>query len=216
MEKDNERQALFDDWSTSYDGAVDGSDGFPFAGYEETLNAVVRWADVQPQHTILDVGIGTGNLSRLLPVAGENIWGLDFSEKMLARAGEVLPDSHLVQADLLTETWSVDLQRSFDRIVSAYTFHEFEDGMKIALLRRMAQVHLTPDGLIVLADISFADRKAFSQAESQYKAAWDEDEYYWCAAEMIPMLEASGFQVDYLQTSVCAGVYKLMCVSGSG
>lgn len=209
MSENNERQHLFDVWSANYDHSVNDSDAFPFAGYQETLTTLVRWADIQPQYMVLDVGIGTGALSRLLPLAGGQIWGMDFSQKMLDVAGETLHDAHLIQADLLSEVWPEELQMPFDRIVSGYTFHEFDDQTKIDLMLRLAQNHLAPGGSIFLADISFKDKTVFSFVRQRYQEFWDDDEYYWCAAEMIPTLESAGFQVDYQQTSFYAGVYRL-------
>jgi len=208
----NERQALFDGWSDDYDHTVQDDDGFPFAGYQGTLKTLIRMANAQSTHTILDLGVGTGNLSRLLPTAGDQIWGIDFSNKMLTKAREVLPDSHLLQSDLLNEDWPAVLLQRYDRIISGYTLHEFEDAAKLTILKRLARNHLAPDGLILLADISFADRKAFVQAKHDFRAEWDEDEYYWCAEEMVPALEHAGFEVAYRQTSVCAGIYQCKSV----
>jgi putative AdoMet-dependent methyltransferase len=214
MNEDNERRDLFDVWSADYDQSVNNSDDFPFAGYQETLSAMVRWAEIQSHYKVLDVGIGTGTLSHLLPIPGEQIWGMDFSQKMLEKASEALPDAHLMQVDLLSETWPLELQQPFDRIVSGYTFHEFNDQTKIALALKLAQHHLAPGGSILLADISFGDQAAFSQNRQHYQDFWDEDEYYWCADRMIPLLERSGFSVAYLQTSFCAGIYRLQTCKG--
>jgi len=209
MDEDNERQHLFDVWSTDYDHSVNDSDAFPFAGYQETLSALVRLAEIQNHHTVLDVGIGTGALSRLLPIAGEQIWGLDFSQMMLDMARKTLPEVHLLLVDLLSEIWPGELQQPFDRIVSGYTFHEFEDQKKIELILRFAHNHLASDGSIILADISFKNQKALTTIRKRYSESWDDEEFYWCAAEMIPLLESSGFDVSYLQTSFCAGIYRL-------
>jgi ubiquinone/menaquinone biosynthesis C-methylase UbiE len=84
------RKSLFDRWSTHYDDDVDVGQ-FPLIGYGDVLQAVIRLAALDDRHQILDLGVGTGNLSKLFPVSGNQIWGADFSIKMLERARSVLP-----------------------------------------------------------------------------------------------------------------------------
>jgi trans-aconitate methyltransferase len=76
--------------------------------------------------------------------------GIDFSAEMLAKAQAKLPHSILVQADLLSK-WPMELQRPFDRVVSAYVFHEFDLETKVRLLHRIATHHLIAGGRIVVA-----------------------------------------------------------------
>jgi ubiquinone/menaquinone biosynthesis C-methylase UbiE len=91
---------LFDRWAKNYDTSVtDGA--FPFAGYEAILDEVVRLAEVRPAMRVLELGIGTGNLAGRFLQKGCPVWGIDFSEEMLARARAKYPQIALVQADLL-------------------------------------------------------------------------------------------------------------------
>ena len=59
-----EREKLFDNWADSYDEAVQSDRGFPFAGYEATLDRVAALACAKPSLRALKLGIGTGNLAR--------------------------------------------------------------------------------------------------------------------------------------------------------
>ena len=210
MAENQERQALFDRWSAQYDRDV--SDGtFPFMGYDRTLTTLVELGAIENTHSVLDVGIGTGNLAARLPLPPEQIWGLDFSREMLAKAANSLPGSHLFQLDLLTQNWPVEIAQPFDRIVSGYTLHEFPDDTKIAILSRLAREALASDGLILIADISFPDPIIFSAMKDRFvrEGSWDEEEYYWCAEEMLARLSDACFKVDYRQISLCSGVYRL-------
>ena len=96
MASENTRKELFDRWSVHYDKSVKG-DAFPFTGYREVLNAILRVADLETGQRILDLGVGTGNLSRCLIKITDQVWGADFSDEMLKRARAVLPQSHLIQ-----------------------------------------------------------------------------------------------------------------------
>jgi 2-polyprenyl-3-methyl-5-hydroxy-6-metoxy-1,4-benzoquinol methylase len=63
------RVGLFDDWAETYDASVQEVD-FPFDGYELVLDEVARLAAVQPGMRILELGIGTGNLTKRLANSG--------------------------------------------------------------------------------------------------------------------------------------------------
>jgi putative AdoMet-dependent methyltransferase len=203
-----ERIELFDRWAASYDRAVERA-GFPFDGYDAVLGTIVRHAATEPSHRVLDVGIGTGNLAQRIAPIGCEIWGVDFSHEMIERARKRLPGVRLVQADLLTG-WPDALPERFDRIVSAYVFHEFPDGVKLRLLSELAE-HLTPGGRIVLGDIGFQDAGERDTAHREWAEAWDENEHYWATAEIRPSLGARGFDVDAEQVSFCGAVLTLRC-----
>ncbi len=202
-----DRTQLFDRWAQTYDAAVPSADGdFPFDGYEQILDEVVRLAGVQPSMRILDLGIGTGNLAARFLQRGCAVWGADFSAEMLAQARAKLPHVHLVQADLLGE-WPAELQLPFDRVVSAYVLHEFDLAAKISLLRRVASHHLAAGGCILVADIAFPTALAREEAAQRWADSWDQDETYWAADETIAACAEAGLQATYKQVSSCGGVF---------
>jgi cyclopropane fatty-acyl-phospholipid synthase-like methyltransferase len=208
MTDNNERRYLFDRWSSYYDDTVtDGA--FPFIGYEQTLDALIKLADFKPEHTVLDLGVGTGNLAVRVPLPNEQILGADFSGAMLAQAAQALPASHLQQVDLLAEDWPEALMGPFDRVISGYTFHEFPDAAKLRILSRLAEGCLAPDGVILLADIAFPDATVFDEGHRRFAESWDEEEYYWCAERMVKEISARGLQADFILTSACAGIFLI-------
>ncbi len=209
MAQDSERKALFDHWSDRYQESVESDDRFPFWGYQKVLRRTVQKGRFSTGQTVLDLGTGTGNLIGLLPVPKNQVWGVDFSPAMLQKAQFAFPDAHFHPLDLLSDDWSCLEGLRFDRIVSAYVFHEFTDQEKIGICCRLASDFLTPTGLIVIADISFLNQALFLQYHQKLKDLWDPDEYYWCAAEMAAALIDAGFMVDYQQVSPCAGIYSL-------
>lgn len=196
----------FDAWATTYDQDVTG-DRFPFTGYAQVLNTVVRLADAHPGISILDLGTGTGRLARLFLHLGCRITAVDFSSAMLAIARQRLPGAALLQADLRQPFPPALNRQTFARIVSAYVFHHFDLPEKISLLQRLSGL-LEPGGWLVIADISFADSGAQQAARRAAGEAWEE-EFYWIASEAIPLLAQSGFAVQYQPVSTCAGVYRI-------
>jgi len=200
------RVGLFDGWAAHYDRSVCAAEGFPFEGYDGVLDEVVRQADARPGMTVLDLGVGTGNLAVRFAASGRELWGLDASAEMLARAREKLPDAVLVRADLLGE-WPAELERRFDRIVSSYLFHEFGDATKVGLLRRLADRSLAPGGRIVVGDVAFPTARERAAARARWTEAWDDEEHYWAADEALAACRSAGMHVDHLQVSRCAGVF---------
>jgi putative AdoMet-dependent methyltransferase len=205
-----DRTQLFDRWAENYDTAVTSADGdFPFDGYEQILDDVVRMADAKPSTRILDLGIGTGNLAARFLQSGCVVWGADFSAEMLAQARAKLPQVHLVQANLLGE-WPAALQLPFDRVVSAYVLHEFDLATKVSLLRRVASHHLAAGGCILVADIAFPTALAREAAAQRWAESWDQDETYWAADETIAACAEAGLQTTYKQVSSCGGIFTFV------
>lgn len=213
------RELLFDKWADNYDESVAGSDGFPFEGYEQVLDLITERAVLEPGHDALDLGIGTGNLAGRLLERGCTVWGLDFSVKMLARVHEKYPQIELLKADIRGD-WPIDVDRRFDRILSAYVLHEFDLDSKIRLVEKLARGHLADGGRIVVGDISFATRGTRSEVEErlsrrwneekgQWERWWDDDEYYWAADETMEALAGKGLRACYQQVSFCGGVYVI-------
>ncbi len=199
--------AQFDQWAQSYDQEVGAAaDRFPFAGYAQVLLAVWEQARVTPGMTVLDLGVGTGNLARLFLEAGCQVLGVDFSTEMLARAGAKLPQLELTRADLTADEWLSALDRRFDRIVSNYLFHEFPLPTKIRILSRLAGDHLVQDGRLVIGDIIFPTAADLIATRAAHAADWDE-EFYWTTEETRQALEPAGWKIEAKQISFCAGTY---------
>ena len=101
MEENPELES-FDEWSETYDRDVASLSGsFPFDGYKEVLETVLREAGLAPGMDVLELGAGTGNLTARLIARGCEVWSLDFSEKMLAIARDKAPEANFFRADLL-------------------------------------------------------------------------------------------------------------------
>ena len=203
-----ERQKLFDEWSKHYDRAIQNTITFPFDGYDNVLARITQLANPQPAMHILDVGTGTGNVAASFAKHGCHVVGIDFSTEMLSQAQEKVPGAQFLQIDLLGK-WPTALQQSFDYIVSAYVWHEFNLPNKIQLLQRFASQHLKQGGAIIIGDVAFPDTVAREQAHQQWHNEWDEDEYYWAADEAITACADVGLCMRYEQISSCGGIFHI-------
>ncbi len=196
----------FDEWAETYDQSLREPAAFPFDGYDQVLETILRRANPQAGQTVLDLGTGTGNLALLFAQKGCCLTCTDFSEAMLAKARQKLPGASFFLHDLRKEL-PAELTQPFDHIVSAYVFHHFELDQKIRICADLVCNHLTPGGSLLIGDLSFPSRAA-QEIFRQGIADW-EDEFYWLADESLAGLEKAGLTAAYLQLSPCAGVYAL-------
>src|SRR3990172_922944 len=98
---------------------------------------------------ILELGVGTGRVAIHLAHARFEVWGIDVSDEMLARArckADLVGRLRLLSGDMR----DFELERTFDLIFAAFgTFHHLltpEDQLAcLSCIRR----HLAPGGLFV-------------------------------------------------------------------
>ncbi|MHA2025259.1 MAG: class I SAM-dependent DNA methyltransferase [Candidatus Thorarchaeota archaeon] len=199
---------LFDSWASSYDYWIEiGSDSFPFRGYDNVLNRIVRLTECGLGSRILDVGIGTGNLALRFVEFGCEIWGIDYSSRMLEEAKKKVPNAKLFHVNVESE-WPPDIEIGFDSIVSAYTLHHLTLERKVRAVKRIANDLLRDGGKLVVGDVSFTTSSNRASARIKLASSWDDDEYYWAADEFIQLMD--GFSVSYEQVSDFGGVYLIV------
>lgn len=116
----------FDLWADGYDKSVslsEEADEYPFAGYKKVLGTIYSVIRSGSGKRILDVGFGTGILSKKLYDEGYLIYGVDFSKKMIDLSKEKMPDATLIQYDF-SQGLPICLRgETFDAIVCTYAIH---------------------------------------------------------------------------------------------
>ena len=199
----------FDKWAGEYDASIQRySKGYPFEGYYNILSYVHSLIKESKEKKILDVGVGTGLLTYELYKKGGQIYGIDFSEKMLELAKQKMPKGKFYCYDIKSGL-PKDLDRvKFDYIVSSYVVHHLDDEEKVNFILKLKGI-LKENGKIIIADISFKNHKDMLYCKNISGNKWDNDEIYLVADKIVKKLTESGLIVRYTQVSPCAGVLEI-------
>ncbi|TFI76424.1 class I SAM-dependent methyltransferase [Carnobacterium divergens] len=193
---------VFSEWATDYDTFVEGKDPAyqaVFKNYKEILNQVVR----RSGDSVLEFGIGTGNLTSLLLASGKRVFPIEPSLEMRQLAKEKLPADFVIYDGDLEEyprpTFPIDT------IVSTYVFHHLTDSEKQLALKDYYH-QLTADGKIIFADTMFESTQAYQSAIENaeisgfYDLASDlKREYYPLISTMRDAFQKAGFTVSFEQ-----------------
>ncbi len=146
----NRSPTLFDRWSSTYD-----ADGLQTLTYRPIHDAVLARLKGEEPKVILDLGCGTGQLTRRLigRFPASLVVGVDYSAGMLAEAAERLPTATpagiaLLRADAQHLGFR---ENSVDVIVCTESFHWYED--QPGALAGLAKI-LRPGGRLVIASIA--------------------------------------------------------------
>lgn len=190
---------LFDEWSGHYDRTVTGHDEQykeVFEGYENILEAVA----VRASGTVVEFGVGTGNLTEKLLARGLRVYGIEPSEGMQAQFSKRGLAATLLEGDFLH--YPVIAER-IDTIVSTYAFHHLTDEEKGQAIGRYA-AWLGDGGRIIFADTAFQDEAARQSIELAAEDAGFEEllkdlqsEYYTTLNVLKGLFEAHGFHVAF-------------------
>ncbi|WP_432406346.1 methyltransferase domain-containing protein [Wukongibacter sp. M2B1] len=172
----------FDSWANTYDNSVKRNIGSTkiYKKYEEVLENVYRLGtkNTPINAKILDIGVGTGNLSKKFLENGyNNIIGLDQSREMLNVAKSKFPNLKLRLGEFLKIPFENNV---FDLIVSTYAFHHLNEEEKSVAIREMLRV-LKENGKIVIGDLMFRNemtKKEIYRNFSKEQISEIEDEYY--------------------------------------
>ncbi len=190
-----------DGWETLYDNDVADETHPIRAGYQRCLDWIAKKAQITRSDSVVDLGIGTGNLSQRLPGC-HHVIGVDISQKMMAVAAtKVTVHDHLslIHSDLLAY---FDDAPKIDAVVSSYAIHHLTEDEKQQLFRRIDAV-LKPGGRAVFGDLAFADADARTQAIAYYEEngrsdiVFDiQDEFFWLVDRCVATMKSLGWLVE--------------------
>ena len=141
---------------------------------------------------------------------GYEIYGIDFSERMLEIAKEKMPLAKLVQYDF-SRGFPEELENiQFDYIISTYAMHHLEDKDKIKFINKLKN-QLSNDGEIIIGDIAFETRELLEQCKAKYENYWDDEEIYFAFDELKELFPKE--DISFTTISHCSGIIQLRKLS---
>ncbi len=197
----------FDVWADGYDESVrlaDESDAYPFAGYATILKEIYGRVCASGAKAVLDIGFGTGTLAGQLYQQGCDVFGQDFSSRMIQLAQGKMPRAQLYQGDFSLGLVQELKQQRYDAIIATYALHHLTDEQKAAFLQELLPL-LQDNGCIYVGDVAFATRAQLEQCKAQAGDDWDASEIYFVYDE----LKQAFPQLRFEPVSHCAGLLTL-------
>jgi ubiquinone/menaquinone biosynthesis C-methylase UbiE len=119
----------------------------PSGGSGRLRQVLVDALDVRSTHRVLELGCGTGQVTRRLTATGADVVALDALPAMLAAARRRAPRATFIEGDALQSA----IGDGYDRVVLAFVLHNFEASDRRRLLTRAATA-LGPHGRIGILD----------------------------------------------------------------
>lgn len=198
----------FDAWARRYDETIRRSyqaDDWMYRRYGEVLDQVVLFAQdilAKPNVTVVDIGIGTGNLAQKFISKVERLIGVDPSPEMLKIAKKKLPAIETRQGNFLELSVA---DNCADLIVSSYALHHLTEEEKVKALEEMSRA-LKSRGKVIIADLMFANQKAEKDMKNKMVTEGKgevvteiEEEYYGYVDTLTQKLAELGFSTQEKQ-----------------
>lgn len=183
MDSKEKTKKHFDAIASDYNQSSDGK--FVQRMYEPILAEL----KTLPGGKLLDVGCGNGNLFGFLGKCAYELYGIDFSEKMIAEAKEKYSDcAKFFTADAKALPFENNM---FDILVCNASFHHYTEPTEV--LDEMNRV-AKPGAVLLIGD---PHMPAFIRgiANALTKFSNEGDFHYYGAKEMEKLLEAHGFKM---------------------
>ncbi len=197
----------FDLWANGYDQSVGLSEEkntYPFAGYKSVLGIIYKTIMEKPNPSVLDIGFGTGTLTRKLYEHGCTVYGQDFSSGMIELALEKMPNAHLYKGDFTRGLVEPLNQKCYDFIVATYSIHHLTDSQKVHFLKELRN-RLKAGGKILIGDVAFETRDEWNRCKEESGAQWDSSEIYCIADE----LRRDFPRLHFEKVTFCSGVLTI-------
>lgn len=198
----------FDLWAKEYDNTVNScyiSKQYPFDGYYDVLNCILNM--VEPNSTVLDVGFGTGILTKKIYDLNCNVYGIDFSSEMVSISKAKMPNGKFYECDFNNDLPNDILNQKFDYIISTYAIHHLTDDKKVDFIMLLKTL-LNKNGKIIIGDVAFETNQELVQCESD-NISFDKEEIYIVADSFIESLKQVNIKAEYKKMSHCAGILTI-------
>ena len=205
-----------DPWASEYDLDVQNEDHPIRAGYGKLLSWISEKAQIKRSSRVLELGSGTGNLSKLLPIC-RKLACVDVSvemERIAALKCSHIPNRRFIEDDILSVFDREDLG-VFNAVITSYTVHHLTEPEKIQLFQKVWDA-LEPKGVAVFGDLMVENQKAKEGRNAYYEGIKQDDvvealreEFFWDVEICSRALSSIGFNLEIqrfsdLSFGICA------------
>lgn len=156
---------LFDKWAQHYDETVYGLDNEykeVFEEYNKILENICWEITDNKDGLVVEIGVGTGNLTKLLYKKGFRVIGIEPSIEMRKISKSKIPNVEILDGHFL----SIPVNKKIDAFVTSYAFHHLTFDEKQKAIMYLDSL-LAEDGKIVIADTMF-ETKEYKQKLYEY------------------------------------------------
>jgi 2-polyprenyl-3-methyl-5-hydroxy-6-metoxy-1,4-benzoquinol methylase len=208
--KDQIRKELFDNWANNYNKSViksEQEETYPFAGYSSIKYQIIDIITKRSFAHILDMGVGTGEITSPLYNLGYKVTGVDLSEKMIDLAKKKMPNAMFI-CDTFQNSIT-KLNDQYDFIIFNYSIHHLEYQDQIDLLLKI-HVSLSSQGRIIIGDVSTVNILDMNKLYEKYDSIWDDEEYY----PILDIYQKSDlknyYKISYNKINEVTGLFELV------
>jgi 2-polyprenyl-3-methyl-5-hydroxy-6-metoxy-1,4-benzoquinol methylase len=208
--EDQIRKELFDNWANNYNKSViksEQEETYPFAGYSKVKYQIIDIVTKKSFANILDMGVGTGEITSPLYNLGYSVTGVDLSEKMIDIAKKKLPN-----AIFICDTFQNSLKKlnaQYDFIIFNYSIHHLDYQSQIDLLLNIHE-NLSSQGMIIIGDVSTVNTLDMNKLYEKYDSIWDDEEYY----PILDIYQKSDlknyYKISYNKINEVTGLFELV------
>lgn len=200
----------FNNWANTYNESVkksDDSDMYPFSGYSVIKQKIFDLVTKTEGTKVLEMGIGTGEITYPLYKLGYEIVGVDFSKDMIQKSKEFMPNATFIKNDFISAL--KDLKDSlFDIIIFNYSIHHLNHINQISLLESLYN-KLNSEGVIVIGDVMTSRIKEMEDLRVKYISIWDDEEYYPIYEKYNSKTLSNIYLIKFDKISHCSGIMTL-------
>ncbi|MGD9719868.1 MAG: class I SAM-dependent methyltransferase [Pirellulales bacterium] len=129
----------------------------PIGGVRRLRSQALDQLDLRPGLRVLELGCGTGGITRLLLARGAVVTAVDGSARMLQRAKRKAPGARYIESRLE----QLDLTGPFDRVLFAFVLHELAAADRQRAITAARQL-LAPEGMLAILDHAVPKRRGLA------------------------------------------------------
>ena len=178
--------------------------------YFDVLKEAIVMSDLSEELEVLDIGIGTGLLTEMIPV-DLKMYGIDISIKMMDKLKEKKLNAYLKLGSFL----SIPFENAcFNRIISTFAFHHVPFDKKNDAFCEMDRI-LKRGGYIVIGDLMFKNKADEKELRARFERLGKtdilfefDDEFFTDILESSQFLIGLGYKCEYKQVSTLSWVLK--------